>query len=145
MHMSDTCLDYSACLALCQVVTVELSALSRGRFIMPPPNGLEAYMFHACPFVCPSVCLSVRLWHFSVAITNEPLDGSSWNCNIFYTLKWRAELFFQGRAIQDADNLYIFICKNFKRKVFQILLNKLKSLQLRVTVDKCKYCGLWLP
>ena len=44
--------------------------------IMPPPNGLEAYMFLSCPSICPSVCLSVH--HiFSAAITKESLDGFS--------------------------------------------------------------------
>jgi len=64
-------------------------------FIMPLPNGLEAYMFLSCP----SVCLSVRL---SAAITNELPKGLTWNCSIMLsTSKWTAELFFQGRPIQD--------------------------------------------
>jgi len=64
---------------------------------MPPPNGLEAYMFLSCP----SVRLSVRDV-FSAAITIEPLDGISWNCSIILnTSKWKAELFFRGRRIQD--------------------------------------------
>ena len=61
---------------------------------MPPPNGLETYMFLACPSICPSVRLPV-CDVFSVAITNEPLDGSSWNCrNIFYTLKMKGWVVF---------------------------------------------------
>ena len=49
--------------------------------IMPLPDGLEAYMFLSCPFVCPSVAF------FPDAITNEPLDGLSLNCRIISTLK----------------------------------------------------------
>ena len=79
---------------------------------MPPPNGLKGiYISHLS--VSPSVCLSV-CDVFSVAITNEPLDGSSWNCrNIFFTLKWRAELYFQGRAIQDGR-----LCTTFIRNLY---------------------------
>ena len=60
-----------------------------------------------CP-VRPSVRLSVRLsvcpyaTFFSAAITKKPIAGLSWNWgNIFSTQKWRAELFFQHRGIQD--------------------------------------------
>jgi len=39
---------------------------------------------------------------FSPAITNEPLEGLGWNFSIILsTSKWTAELFFQGRPIQD--------------------------------------------
>jgi len=38
----------------------------------------------------------------SPVITNEPLKGLSWNCNILLsTPKWTAELFTQGCPIQD--------------------------------------------
>jgi len=73
------------------------------RFIMPPPNGQEAYMFLSCPSVrpsfCPSFCPSVTF--FSPAITNEPLERLSWNCSIILsTSKWTAELFFRLHLIQ---------------------------------------------
>ena len=64
--------------------------------VMPPPNGLEAYMFLSCPYFCQSGTF------FPHAITKEPLDGISKNCRTaISTLKWRAELFFRGRGIQD--------------------------------------------
>ena len=57
---------------------------------MPPPNGLEAYMFLSCPSVYLSVCLFVHLSVCNVfpdAITNEPLDESS--CCFFEVLKFK--------------------------------------------------------
>ena len=72
---------------------------------MPSPNGLEAYMFR---LVCPSVRLSVNtsvrpsVTFFSPAITKEPLARLIWNWGtLLRTSKWRAELFFRGREIQD--------------------------------------------
>ena len=64
---------------------------------MPPPNGLEANMFSSCPSVSPSVSDV-----FSPAITTEPLTRMIWNYSIILsTSKWKAELFFLGRVIQD--------------------------------------------
>ena len=50
------------------IVSLELNII-----IMPPPNGLEAYMFSPCPPVRPSVCPYATF--FSAAITKEPISG----------------------------------------------------------------------
>jgi len=57
-------------------------------------GGIYVSVLSVCPSVCSSVCPSVRNV-FSPAITNEPLEGLSWNCGIILsTSKWTAELFF---------------------------------------------------
>ena len=54
--------------------------------IMPPPNGLEAYMFFV-QSVCPSI--SVSLTFFFVTITNDSLDGFSGYCRDIISIPWK--------------------------------------------------------
>jgi len=129
------------------------------QIIMHPPSGVEAYMFLSCPSIRLSVLLSVcpSVTFFSPAITNEPLEGLSWNCSIILsTSKWKAELFFQGRPIQDGRLMTIygrnlfwaitrywieiltsnFVCWNLKIKYYDFLS---RSSNSRWPTD----CHIW--
>jgi len=74
--------------------------------------------------------LSVRpsVTFLPASITDEPLDGISWNYSIILsTSKWNAELFFRGRPIQDGRLTAIY-GRNLSWAIITITNEPLKTL-----------------
>jgi len=87
-------------------------------------------------FFCP-VRLSVTF--LSAAVTNETVEGLSWNCSIILsTSKLKAELFFPGRPIQDG-RLTAILGQNLFWAIIAITNERLEGLSWNCSIILSTY------